>query len=263
MIRFDEQAETFDLRAGLADEICRDIANVLKQLIQPLPADKLLDIGAGTGRIGVHIAKIPLHYIGMDISAAMLDVFRDRIQTKNTTIELVCADANQNWPISDHSVRIIFSSRAIHWLAIDHVVKELFRVTSKKGAVFITGRVEREKDSVRTAMRRKMRELLKEQGIDSLSGEAHGKQLFSACFSRGALRKIDPLIASRWTVSHSPLNSLESWRMKPGLAGRTVPLQIKNKILNRLETWAEKIYGSLDTTLASEETYILEGVWLR
>ena len=67
---------------------------------------------------------------------------------------------------------------------------------------------------------------------------------------------------ARWQVSHSPIHSLESWKMKTGLAGNEVSSELKNDVLADLETWANESYGGLIKTIVSEEKYILEGVWL-
>ena len=40
--------------------------------------DLVLELGAGTGEIGVHLARLPVRYVGLDSSQAMLDVFRAR-----------------------------------------------------------------------------------------------------------------------------------------------------------------------------------------
>ena len=38
--------------------------------------DLVVELGAGTGEIGAHLARLPLRYVGLDSSPAMLDVFR-------------------------------------------------------------------------------------------------------------------------------------------------------------------------------------------
>ncbi len=260
-IQFDRQAETFDLRAGLTHEVRLDIAYAIEELVQPLPADIFLDIGAGTGGIGAYLTYISPGYIGMDISMPMLNIFRRQVIEYESRPKLIQANANNTWPVIDHSVRIIFSSRSLHLLSTKHVVNEFFRVAINKGAVLIIGRIEREQDSVKASMRRQMRQFLKQRGIPGISGERNREHVIAACCSQGAQR-FDSRVVARWQVSHSPINSLESWKMKSGLAGAEVTSEIKNDVLAHLETWANETYGGLIKTIVSEEKYILEGVWL-
>lgn len=260
-IQFNEQAETFDFRAGLTHEACQDIAFAIEELVHPLPTDTFLDLGAGTGGIGAYLRYISLGYIGMDISMPMLSIFRQRAKEDESKLRLIQADASYTWPVIDHSVRIIFSSRSVHLLSTKHVVNEFFRVAINKGAVLIIGRIEREQDSVKANMRRQMRQFLKQRGISGLSGEHNLEQVIEVCCTRGAQR-FEPRVVARWQVSNSPFNSLESWKMKTGLAGTEIPAEIKNDVLAHLETWANETYGGLIKTIASEEKYILEGVWL-
>ena len=40
--------------------------------------DLVVELGSGTGEIGAHLARLPVRYVGLDSSPAMLDVFRSK-----------------------------------------------------------------------------------------------------------------------------------------------------------------------------------------
>ncbi|HLO88370.1 MAG TPA: methyltransferase domain-containing protein [Nostocaceae cyanobacterium] len=262
---FDSQANTYDQRVGLPEEICRQIAQAVSSLVVEIfpgtslqPDDLIVEIGAGTGMISQWLVELPARYIGFDLSAKMLAVCRSRLcSTKNWT--LVEADGNEQWPVANASARIIFSSRAIHHLAIDHVVNELLRVKRPDGAALILGRIQRQKHSVREQIRKQMQQQIKHHGLCGRQGEQNQRQLMALCCQRGG-QEIEPVVVSQWKFTSTPQECIDNWRKKPGLAGINLPEKQKQLILDDLQIWAKSTFGRLDQQLESEEAYILQGI---
>ncbi len=250
---FDPQGETYDQRAGLSERHGREIARAAIELAEADPGDLVVEVGAGTGSIGRWLAR-EARYAGFDVSQGMLETFRRR----SGKAHLVLADGRRPWPLAGATARLIFSSRAIHWLDAEHAAREICRVARPAGA-FLCGRVERRPDSVRFRMRQRMRRELGRRGVEGR--RAGHRQLIDLCCLRGA-RVIVSRVASRWKVSSSPRQSIEAWRGKPGLAGLDPPADLKRDVLRRLEDWAEATFGGLDREVETEETYVLEGVRL-
>lgn len=260
-IRFDDQAESFDQRAGLPQQACREIALRLSELTALETGDLLLDIGAGTGEIGAEIARLRTRYASLDLSLPMLRVFQRRLDGMPAPASLIVADANAGWPIADGCVRAIFGSRSFHLLSTDHLIQEALRVRSRRGALLVIGRVRRDSQAVKATMRREMLRLLGANAPGSNTGEGRSRLLIEALVARGAVA-LDPLVAARWTATHSAADSLNSWRSKPGLGGTSVPEPLKNEILSKLEKWAREAFQDLDLRVQSAEHYVLEGVRL-
>ncbi len=258
-ISFDRQAEQFDARAGLPDDACLAIAAAIIQMAGDPPDGLLVEVGAGTGQIGQHLLRAVPRYAGFDLSGAMLQVFRERFELHEREAQLIEADGNQRWPVADASADVIFSSRTLHLLDRGHVVREVFRVAAARGAALITGRVRREPNSVKAEMRRQMRVLLRDEGIEGRDSQRNRRDLFDDCVARGA-RLLDPRVAARWQIEHAPLASIESWQAKEGLAGVSVSAKVKQNVLKRLHAWAVDRFGDLLQPLAMQETYVLEGV---
>jgi hypothetical protein len=64
----------------------------------------------------------------------------------------------------------------------------------------------------------------------------------------------------RWPVAQRPIDALEAWRSKSGLAGVALDREPKARVLERLEQWARARYGDLEGEHASEEGYEIHGV---
>ena len=258
---YDGQADTFDKRTGLSWQTCRSIAAAVRQLAGLTQNDTLLEIGAGTGEIGSHLIRLPGAYIGFDLSYPMLEKFRMRLSDPPPNTTILQADGCHAWPVADHSVRVVFSSRALHLLPVEHVASEFYRVAAIQKAMLIIGRVIRDKNSIKAAMRKQMRQFLEQQGVQGLSSRKNRDQIISVCQQRGA-RKIEQISAASWETHFSPIDSITSWESKPGLAGKTVSQKVKQRVMEQLRDWAMQEFGSLTEPLPSTENYILEGVWI-
>ena len=135
---------------------------------------------------------------------------------------------------------------------------EVVRVGVAGGALLL-GWVERQPESVRTRMSRRMRELLRERGFPARN--ARGGVLFDALRRHGA-RELPRRAVVRWPVRHSPREALARWRGKEGLGGVVLPPGMQDEVLDELEAWAVQVFGDLDAQQESEEAYVLEGVRL-
>ncbi|HEY9705465.1 MAG TPA: class I SAM-dependent methyltransferase, partial [Allocoleopsis sp.] len=135
---FDQQASSFDKRAGLDETTCQEIVKTVMNLSKIKPNDILVEIGAGTGQIGQWFIQESLQYIGFDLSAKMLAQFQARLssdQLNHHNWQLFQSDADQTWSIEDNTAKVIFSSRTIHRLNLEHIVNESLRIADPKGCI--------------------------------------------------------------------------------------------------------------------------------
>lgn len=191
----------------------------------------------------------------------MLEKFREHLNLKQDNWTLQIADGNQRWPVKDNSVRVIFSSRTLHLLALEHIVQESFRVALSQGAVLMIGSVRRTEASVKTKMKNQLHYLLEKYGFQGRQKKQSTGQLLDLCYQHGA-KEIKPLVVSRWQVSSSPQQSLDNWQQKEDLAGINLPAQIQQKILEELQIWAQTTFNGLEHSIESEEEYVLQGAYL-
>jgi SAM-dependent methyltransferase len=254
---FDAQAALFDARAGVPGELCAPIAGVVLSLAALREPELLVEVGAGTGALGVELARRYAHYVALDASEPMLEIFRERLAPLGVSAPLHTCDADGSWPIAKDSAAAVFGSRVLHLLDPQHFVAELQRVSTSSGLRLLEGRVERSSGSARTELRKKMHELLGTRAESPPN--AKGAALRRALEAVGAVSH-GSHVAARWSVDTTPRAALDSWRSHDRLAGRKRAASERERVLAELETWAAQAFGSLDLPSRSEEQYVLE-VW--
>jgi SAM-dependent methyltransferase len=246
-VSFDGQASNYEQRAGLPDDICREVAAML---VQGLPPTALVvDVGAGTGTLGRHIAGV--RYVGIDVSRPMLAQFGKRAL-------LVQADADGTWPLADGSADVILFSRSAHLLKSERARAEARRVARRGCRVFI-GRVRRPRESAPEQLKRTMQHMLRDRNLPGKNGERAAREFLELLQAHGAHPLADKR-SSEWVEREAPIDSLQSWRGKDGLAGRVVSNEMKTEILAELERWATSELGDLSTPIEVPRHYQLEGV---
>jgi len=105
----------------------------LLPLLGNIRGKKILDAGAGTGRLAVELAKFPgAKVTALDVSAEMLD----RLKKKNQNIECVVGDA-ENLPFMSGSFDVVLAAfLMVHLKDPRRFFDEAYRVL-KDGGIFL------------------------------------------------------------------------------------------------------------------------------
>ncbi len=260
-MQFDQQADIYDKRTGLGEKTAQNIASALEQLTHAYLGGKLLEIGAGTGEIGYFLQNLNIPYVGIDLSGGMLDVYRQRYEQAANIPDLIQTDANNPWPLEDNSISVFFSSRAMHQLEQQNVLDQLTRLSTSSPSILVLGNVKRDNNSAKAVMRKEMHKVLNKFGLKEKSGQSNRQQLFEAIEKQGGER-LPAVTASRWHVSHAPIDSINSWKKVDGIAGQTVEPTIKQQILESLILTAESKFSNINQALETEESYELNAIKL-
>ena len=255
---FEAQARTFGFRAGLPPTVCHAAAEAVVDRAPAGTSSAILDVGAGTGDVGLDLAARCPGYRGIDLSPAMLAIFRARSAERGLSPDLAVADARVRWPVTDGSLDAVFGSRSLHFLDADHLASEVYRVAARAGAVLLVGRVLRDERGPRDRIRREMVSALREAGLRG-RGYRGPSAALRACEGLGAAPLPEVRVAA-FAVEFTPRRAIEQWREKPGLDGIGLPAALKAEILARVERFAARELGDVDAPLVSEECYVLGGV---
>ncbi|MCB9586865.1 MAG: methyltransferase domain-containing protein [Polyangiaceae bacterium] len=259
---YGSQASAFDAKRGLAEVAPDWIARALVKLLGQAPT-RVLELGAGTGEIGVALAARAEHYVGVEASQGMAERWRQRFASHpelSSKSALEVQDADQAWPAEANSVDLVFASRSAHWFEPGHLRAELARV-SRPGTCFVLGRVVRSLDHPRRWLRREVHRALRVRGLEPKDGPRRGGELLYE-IAHGDPRTcwIPRQAVLRWGFSAAPAEILDGWRAKPSLAGLELPAKARAEVLDEVSELANQRFGGLETELACSEEYAIEGV---
>jgi SAM-dependent methyltransferase len=251
---FDEQAPRYDARVGLPESVGAAVARAIVDRATAGEDDLVLELGAGTGEIGVHLARLPVPYVGLDASPAMLDLFRAKAAPASPS--LVVADCDGAWPLPNASAAVVFASRVIHLLDPDHVVRETVRVC-RRGGLLILGRVVRDRDGIAERLRRQRLELMAAAGIPARQGEAGTRRVIEGVVALGG-ESLDRQFIAEWTSETTPAAVIADWESLPRMGSVAVDDVTREKILAALRGWARTEFGDLDRPRSSSARYAID-----
>ena len=255
---FDEQATRYDARVGLPESVGTAVAAEIMAVAGLQAEDLVLELGVGTGEIGMHLARLPVRYFGIDYSAGMLQLFRDRLG--QDAASLLLADAGHVWPLDDHAASVVFASRVIHLLDAEHVARETLRVC-RPGRWLMLGRVLRDKDGVKERLRRRRLELLQHAGVGPLRGREGARRVVELLQVAGA-ESMGRRVVAEWSGAISPAEVIAEWTSLSRMGSVGVDPVRRLEILAELQDWARAELGHLDQLETYWERYAIDCVRL-
>jgi SAM-dependent methyltransferase len=251
---FDEQAPHYDARVGLPEPVAAAVASEIVASADLQTDDLVLELGAGTGEIGTHLARLPVRYVGIDNSAPMLQFFRQKLGTRPAT--LLLADAGQGWPLDDNAAVAVFASRVIHLLDAEHVARETARVC-RPGGWLMLGRVLRDEDGVKERLRRRRLQLLRQAGVGALRGREGAGRVVEQCLLVGG-QSMGRRVVAEWSEATTPAEVIAGWASLTRMGSVAVEPALHQQILAELEVWARQEFGALDHPEVGRERYALD-----
>ena len=134
--QFEKQAVSY---AALISRGKNTLLPAFLDAVKPVRADRMLDVGCGTGRFAITVAPLVGQVVGVDLTAAMLEQARQSQAAAHVdNIEWQQADVSA-LPFSDGEFTLVTSSAMLHHVASPaRVVAAMRRVCAPGGRIFIS-----------------------------------------------------------------------------------------------------------------------------
>ncbi len=181
--RFDNDVERFsNLQTGQVATIDAPLAMELitQAAVRSTKAIRnVLDIGCGAGNNTIKLLNYtsPLNCDLIDLSQAMLQKAKERIEKINTGKINTFSEDFRNVKLSNQKYDIILAAAVLHHLRDDQdwesVFRKIFNLTAPGGSVWITDLISHESSSVQSLMWERYGEYL-----CSIAGEAYKEKVF-------------------------------------------------------------------------------------
>jgi ubiquinone/menaquinone biosynthesis C-methylase UbiE len=251
MSAYDATAPSFDRHRALPEGVAESIrATILGALEQSRP--RLLDLGAGTGRVGLPFVAAGDDYVGVDLSFGMLDEFVRRANLEGRHPRLAQADGRA-LPFAAAAFDAVMLIQVFggmrEWRA---VLAEARRVVRPAGAL-ILGRSVAPAKGVDAAMKQRLSLILGEMAVAARASNTReeAERLLEA--EAAESRRI---LAADWTTERTPRGFLE--RHRTGARFSKLPEPVKDEALQKLAAWAAETFGSLDSVSAERHQFELK-----
>lgn len=136
-VNYDPMAAHYHHTRGADNPIHAQTADFIYQTYLE-PGSVVLDLGAGTGIIGFHLARHGLSYIAADASLRMLSVFKrqaDEAGLENVTFVVMNA---LNVPFPDNSIDAVTARAVFHHIEdYQKVISEVHRILKPRGKLLL------------------------------------------------------------------------------------------------------------------------------
>lgn len=251
MSAYDAVASSFDCHRALPDGVADAIRSSVLASIGGPPRPWLLDLGAGTGRIGRAFVKAADNYVGVDLSLGMLREFAHRTVQDGRITRLALADGERlpfRDAIFDAVLLIQVVSAARNWRLL---VAEARRVLQPEGTL-VVGRAVLPDDGIDARMKRRLSSLLEEMGIPSYDMNTRGvAQPWLESSAKASTR----IVAAQWTAERTARGFLD--RQTTGARFSALPAQSREQALHKLAAWATTEFGTLDAAFSEQLAFEL------
>ena len=204
-----------------------------------------LELGVGTGRVGVPIVARGYRFVGVDVSPSMLEVMRYKIAGVGRKVKLVEADARE-LPFERASFHAVIGVHLWHLLEDwQRALLEAFRVLVPGGFLF-EGWDIAAADNEDWHIQEKWREILGDLGYELKRGR-HQRRLAEVrrALEQLGLEPVEEPVAE-WIEERTPRQSIEILEERLYSFTWGVPEEIFKYSIDKLQEWVEDTYDDLD-----------------
>jgi SAM-dependent methyltransferase len=257
MADFDPIAAEFDRFRALPAGVPAAVREALWSALGGEKRQWILDLGAGTGRVGEAFATAGDQYVAVDASARMLAHFAAKAGGEGTGPQRLVQADGCSLPFPDATFDAVLLVQVVSgtpgWRRL---LAEARRVLRPAGAVAL-GQAVGPPDSLDDRMRAQLALILAEAGVDARRPGA-GRDEARGWLGAGARRSVE-VVAASWEAARSPRDFLA--RHATGARFNALPQSVRDDALRRLADWSVGAFGGLDATRVEAYAFLLD-VWV-
>jgi SAM-dependent methyltransferase len=262
---YDAMATDFNRRRALPDGVPETVRDTILGAGLP-PRPRILDLGAGSGRIGRTFVLAGDDYIGADLSFGMLRAFAgDIVQVRGEGAAGMAAVPVGPRLARADGARLPFADAAFDAVLLiqvlsgvpgwRHLLADALRVLRRAG-VLIVGRVVAPDDGIDAQMKSRLALILDEMDLHPYRDKPRDDAL---SWLARQMPDRSVVTAANWTAERTPAAFIE----RHGSGARFAKLDepVRQQAMHELAGWARDRFGPLD--VARAEIYRFELIFHR
>lgn len=250
-LNFDRAAAVYDATRGYPSDVAEQIGAAIIEAASAQPATRFLEVGIGTGRIALPIARRGYDYTGVDISEKMLGQLRAKVQTLQQEaasasapplrLHLFTADMTA-LPFPDASFDVVVAVHVFHLVsAWRRAVDEVLRVLRPGG--FFLHCWDEHIGAGNHPLQERWVECVREVGGEvGMVGAPRRSQVSDYLRERGLTS--ETLRTVTWTTQESPKEEFEYIARRIWSRTWLVSDEVFKASIRCLESWAINHFGA-------------------
>ena len=244
---FNANAAVFERHRGLPGAVAEAIRSAVLALFPGSLQPTILDLGAGTGRIGRAFIEAGDYYIGLDSSFTMLREFSSR-----SGASLVQA-LGERLPFRDHAFDVVLLMQVLSsipdWLLL---LDDANRVL-KPGGVVIAGQIIADPAGMEAQLKSHLKQALEEMGVGP--PESEGRRAAALAWLQEQAVRHQRMTAISWVQTRTAREFLA--RKPTGHRFAQLAPAVQEAALARVSVWAISVLGSLDAEYPERQEFEL------
>jgi ubiquinone/menaquinone biosynthesis C-methylase UbiE len=249
-VNFDRVADVYDATRAIPDPSLGRIVDCIVEVTAATPETRFLEIGVGTGRIALPIARRGYDYTGIDISERMMAVLKEKAAGTDLRLQLLTGDVTQ-LPFADNSFDVVIAVHILHLIPDWMKALEESRRVLKPNGFFVQGGT-RIRGWAEDA-RRQWRVFVEEEGKTVPPRHGDLRRVEEALTDMGCY--LAAYRAAEWEYEVIPLELLERVRARTFSQSWDIPEDVLERVHQKLLTWGEKELGDLRKTQTVTEEF--------
>ncbi len=252
-IVFDRAVEYYDQTRAMPEERHRAFVDALVRETGISENSRVLEIGIGTGRIGMSVAEHVRRLFGIDLSLEMMGVLRRKLTDTNLNISIAQADAGK-LPFADETFDVAYAVHVYHLVAgWQNAMRDARRII-KRGGYFVVSFHKREEDSPTARIRKELHAFANARGIETKRPGTHSEEeILGEIKTWGDEPRV--VVCTAWTEPEVPEKILEELDRQIFSETWTIPRAVMDEAMPRVRAWASETYEDLSRPLdAAYET---------
>lgn len=248
---YDAAAHTFDDHRELPTGVPEAIRPAVWASAGVTPRGRVLDLGAGTGRVGRTFVAAGDRYVGVDASLGMLGEFAAHLKRAGALSCLAQADG-ERLPFADGTFDVVLLIQVLSGAQGGRrLLMDARRVLRPAGAL-VVGRTNKPEEGVDARLKRQLAVILSDLGVEPDGPQGRRSGALSWLESSADQRAC--VAATSWVSPRTPRRFIE--RHQTGHRFSLLPAVIREKAIAELSKWGTATFGSLESVFP--ETYVFE-----